>query len=341
MATVDANLVGDQFPHDTPPLAPEILIDASDTQEGEMKDTQGIFPLMELPAELRLDILRACLRRPGKVLLSKPPPPPNPPFEDSAWGGLHSIRPGNHVSGTPPTTRRNRRNTIAFRRTLHPTRATPLPPAGVEEASPPRRAAAEDPLIVNILRTSKLVYKEGRDILYGENTFTLDTYTAVASLSALHQRSRRHIKHVEMEIPLYTEILESFSETVRLGLRYCTGLKRFVISMPFRIPANEIAALRPSQKNVSLYANAFDILRWLPQQCDVVLCGAPIPEIEIVVKQHLERASRQSKVSSGKAFSSNFSPSRLPARQSVPIRACTDCAHNGVLARLRSTSTLF
>lgn len=159
--------------------------------------------------------------------------------------------------------------------------------------APPRPQTA-DPLLVNILRTSKTVYKEARDVLYSENNFSLDIFTAVASLAALHQRSRRRIKHVELEIPTYTEILESFSETVRLSLRYCSGLRKLVIHTPFSLPGGDGAA---GSGNTTVYANGFDILRWLPQGCHVVIEGTKNKEIDAVVGRHMRLAGCQDKVS--------------------------------------------
>lgn len=159
------------------------------------------------------------------------------------------------------------------------------------------KSKSTDPLIVNILRVSKDIYKEARDVFYSENTFKLDINTAISSLAALHQRSRRHIKRIELEIPNYTEILERFSEIVRLSLRYCTGLQTFVIHLPFNLPGSDPGALASmSSGNSTVYANGFDILRWLPQTCQVVLKGQRIPEVEVVVNKHVYLARTQDKV---------------------------------------------
>ncbi|OTA33135.1 hypothetical protein BTJ68_06443 [Hortaea werneckii EXF-2000] len=144
-----------------------------------------------------------------------------------------------------------------------------------------------DPLIINILRVSKTVYQEARSILYNENLFTLDLETALPTLAILHQRSRRQIKHVELEIPCYNEILERFQETVRLSLRYCWGLKKFVVHMPFVLPGADGSG---TTGNTTVYANGFDILRWLPKQCEVVLRGNVCAEIEAVVSRNANLA---------------------------------------------------
>ncbi|KAF2765865.1 hypothetical protein EJ03DRAFT_330619 [Teratosphaeria nubilosa] len=144
-----------------------------------------------------------------------------------------------------------------------------------------------DPLLINILRCNKQIYQEARAILYSENCFTLDLDNALPTLAALHQRSRRQIKHVEVEIPSYNEILERFQETVRLSLRYCWGLRKFVIHMPFTLPGADGSG---TTGNTTVYANGFDILRWLPKQCEVVLQGIVASEIEAVVAKNANLA---------------------------------------------------
>lgn len=156
-----------------------------------------------------------------------------------------------------------------------------------------RRVSTEDPLLVNLLRTNSVIYKEARSVLYSENVFTLDLSTAMGTLSCLHQRSRRQIKHVELEIPTFNEILERFQETVRLSLRYCSGLKKFVVNMPFTLPGADGSG---TTGNTTVYANGFDILRWLPQDCEVVMKGNICTEIEAVVNKHLLLAKTLDKV---------------------------------------------
>ncbi|WPG99003.1 Hypothetical protein R9X50_00180500 [Acrodontium crateriforme] len=158
-------------------------------------------------------------------------------------------------------------------------------PMRIRYGTPPRdmRPQDEDPLVVSILGVSKMVYNEARSILYSENHFTLDLETALSTLQLLHQRSRRQIKHVEIEIPCYNEILERFQETVRLSLRYCWGLKTLVIHMPFILPGTDGSG---TSGNTTVYANGFDILRWLPRACEVVLKGNVSTEIEAVVRKN-------------------------------------------------------
>ncbi|KAH9812982.1 hypothetical protein Tdes44962_MAKER05749 [Teratosphaeria destructans] len=159
-------------------------------------------------------------------------------------------------------------------------------PRKTETPKKPRPQDA-DPLLVNILRCNKQIYQEARAILYSENCFTLDLDNALPTLAALHQRSRRQIKHVEVEIPSYNEILERFQETVRLSLRYCWGLRKFVIHMPFTLPGADGSG---TTGNTTVYANGFDILRWLPKQCEVVLQGIVASEIGAVVAKNANLA---------------------------------------------------
>ena len=173
----------------------------------------------------------------------------------------------------------------------------------VSFAPPSNPSQNDDPLLVNLLCASKDIYKEARGVLYSENVLKLDINTATSTLACLHQRSRRQIKHIELEIPTYNEILERFQETVRLSLRYCSGLKKFVIHMPFTLPGADGSGRRG---NAMVYANGFDILRWLPQECDVILKGNIGVEIKAVVDRHLHLAKTLDKVSSAGVFDFDF-----------------------------------
>jgi hypothetical protein len=161
---------------------------------------------------------------------------------------------------------------------------------------PPRAARPQDvdPLLVKLLCASKLIYKEARAILYGENNFLLDLDTAQITLAALHQRSRGQIKNLRVTIPTHNEILERFTEVVRLSLRYCWRLKRFVVHMPFVLPGAEGSS---TSGNTTVYANAFDILRWLPKQCEVSLEGNVCEEIRRVVEKNANLAKSLDEVS--------------------------------------------
>lgn len=215
----------------------------------------------------------------------------------------HSVSAGSASNNAVPATSSTQggsqlSNTTAGRRS-RPARASHFRTVSARSTttvtSPPEpeRNQLADPLLVNILRTSKDIYKEARGVFYSENMFTLDLNTAMSTLACLHQRSRRHIKYVELEIPTYNEILERFQETVRLSLRYCSGLKTLVIHMPFTLPGADGSG---TTGNTTVYANGFDILRWLPQQCAIELRGNICTEIETVVNKHLHLAKTLDKV---------------------------------------------
>jgi hypothetical protein len=190
--------------------------------------------------------------------------------------------------------RRNRFATNAH--TNNPSRGRRSFSSSAAIPPPPRapRPQDVDPLLVNLLRASKLIYKESRAILYGENTFLLDLDTAQPTLANLHQRSRGQIKHLRVTIPTHNEILERFAEVVRLSLRYCWRLQRFVIHTPFVLPGAEGSS---TSGNTTVYANAFDILRWLPRKCEVVLEGNVCEEIRRVVEKNLDLAKNLDDVS--------------------------------------------
>ena len=305
----------------------------------EEHEDERVFPLMELPTEIRLEIYRACLTRPYKISLSKVEQQHTRAIEPAAqensqgdmdnsagdeaqpaiaafqqWRASRGLLPTNPrgtdlarvrrlVSNARPVARVTRSPRLARSSTASETSTVasssnanvrsrrPVPHSESTSDTPTK---GQDPLIVNILRVSKEVYKEARGVLYSENIFDLDISTAVTSLACLHQRSRRQIKHVELEIPTYTEILERFSEIVRLSLRYCSGMKKFVIHTPFTLPGADGSM---SSSNTTVYANGFDILRWLPQQCEIVLKGNQNAEIDTVVNKHMNLAKIQDKVS--------------------------------------------
>ncbi|EGP88965.1 uncharacterized protein MYCGRDRAFT_70233 [Zymoseptoria tritici IPO323] len=286
------------------------------------------FPIMLLPTEIRLEIYRACLTRPYSILLSKREQPhavdaetevdkdyepdhiPLPPSPSGSRRGLSigSLCDQGDARGSRRirllrTHSRSGSGSSDSNRGIFPSVFNASGDRAVRQSgtrkkvytpvSEPPRNQTQDPLLVNILRVSKEVYKEARSVIYSENIFTLDLNTAMTTLGCLHQRSRRHIKHIELEIPTYNEILERFQETVRLHIRYCSGLKTFVIHMPFTLPGADGSG---TSGNTTVYANGFDILRWLPQECAIVLKGNICTEITAVVDKHLHLAKTLDKL---------------------------------------------
>jgi hypothetical protein len=201
---------------------------------------EPIFPFMSLPAELRLHIYSMALVR------FTPIP-------------LHIERAVDAPSSPEPKVH-----------SITPRRAVPEQPFVVP--------APADPILPAILRLSKTTHKEARQLLYAENTFVLTLGSGVYTLSTLHQRSRSLIKHAMLTIPSHHDILDGFADLVRLGLRYCWGLKSFRIILQASLPDDGRVS-----GATSVYANAFHILRWLPRGCRVVLEGCVSEAVRRVV----------------------------------------------------------
>ena len=168
---------------------------------------------------------------------------------------------------------------------LHISRAVEKPsnehaaPARAVECAPAAERA-QDAIVPVILQLNRQIYKEARQLLYAENTFRLALGSGIHTLSTLHQRSRSMIKHVVLSIPSHHDILDGFADLVRLGLRYCWGLKSFRIVLLASLPDDgRIGGA------TSVYANAFHILRWLPRGCSVVLEGCVSETVRKVVSE--------------------------------------------------------
>ncbi|KAH4131459.1 hypothetical protein HBH47_019680 [Parastagonospora nodorum] len=204
---------------------------------------KDIFPFMSLPAELRLHIYTMALVRASPIPLHIRRAPEKPSIENHSINE-HSLRPARHVAAEEPL--------------------TPI----------------SDPIVPVILRLNQQIHKEARQLLYAENTFRLSLLSGIHTLSILHQRSRSMIKHVVLSIPSHHDILDGFADLVRLGLRYCWGLKSFRIVLLASLPDDgRIGGA------TSVYANAFHILRWLPRGCSVVLEGCVSETVRKVVSE--------------------------------------------------------
>lgn len=274
------------------------------------------FRLMDLPAELRLNIYRCCLTRPYNILLHKEPAhrvakvETQEPSDDDRGDEADSDFEGVMAAGTARITgcaatkkdiRQARAAAARDLRRLGAERGVPESSRRVTRASTaasrivigrdpnespfqstpqPRlpKPQDKDPLVPAVLCLSKQVYKEARSVLYSDNKFDLELQSALPSLARLHQRSRGQIRHIELTILNHGDILEKFAEVIRLGLRYCWGLHRLVIHMPFSLPTDGSG----HSGSTTVYANAFDILRWLPRQAEVVLEGNVCEEIRTV-----------------------------------------------------------
>jgi epsin len=161
--------------------------------------------------------------------------------------------------------------------TSHSSPALPRRPPRASSSSP-ERPRQHDPIVPAILRLNKQIHKEARQLLYAENVFTLSLSSGIHTLSTLHQRSRSLIKHVILTIPSHHDILDGFADLVRLGLRYCWGLKSFKIILQASLPDDGRVS-----GATSVYANAFHILRWLPRGCSVALEGCVSETVRRVV----------------------------------------------------------
>lgn len=212
---------------------------------------------MKLPAELRIHVYHMALQRDEPLLLHAERAPDKTDEETSTSTSWPAIPPG---FGRFPEPRNERRVRI--------------PSAG------PERTPLKDPIVPQILRLNKLIYKEARQVLYSDNVFTLSLTSGIHTLSTLHQRSRSLIKHVVLTIPSHHDILDGFADLVRLGLRYCWGLKSFKIILQASLPDDGRVS-----GATSVYANAFHILRWLPRSCSVVLEGNVSDTVRRVVAE--------------------------------------------------------
>jgi epsin len=213
---------------------------------------------MKLPAELRCHIYYMALVREEPLLLHADRAPEKLDEDVAAWypitpGFLHSP----FGSRTNPAERRARRQSFV-----------------------PERTPLEDPIVPAILRVNRLIYKEARQVLYSDNIFTLSLSSGIHTLSTLHQRSRSLIKHVVLTIPSHHDILDGFADLVRLGLRYCWGLRTFRIILQAGLPDDGRVS-----GATSVYANAFHILRWLPRGCKVMLDGNVSEAVKSVVNE--------------------------------------------------------
>lgn len=251
---------------------PTLDAKAEATAEEDTYDPKTTFPFMKLPAELRLHVYHMALVRPSPLNLSiaRAPDPStstststsSSSAEDSAWPSVPAS--SLQLERTSVLSRRPTRTSTSTTPTTTPRLLAPVYPS--------------DPVLPILLRLSSQIHKEARQLLYAENTFTLSLSSGIHTLSTLHQRSRSLIKHVVLTIPSHHDILDGFADLVRLGLRYCWGLKSFRIILHATLPDDGRVS-----GATSVYANAFHILRWLPRGCSVVLEGCVSETVRRVV----------------------------------------------------------
>jgi hypothetical protein len=214
-----------------------------------------IFPFMSIPSEIRLIIYRMALFRDTPVLFHVPRPRPEK----------------EPAPGTPtPISRSTQGDRTSCLEDSYYTDTVPV------------QKPHEDPLIPALLLVSKQVHTEAKPVLYSENAFVLQLDSAVYSLMKLRQPTRSLIKHIYLTVPSHHHVLEGFADLVRLGLRYCWGLKTFTIALPSFLPRDR----EVGSSGTNVYANAFHILRWLPQSAKVILDGGATEEIRKVVEEN-------------------------------------------------------
>lgn len=218
------------------------------------------FSFMLLPTELRIHIYRMALSRPKPILLhmARAPEPDSSSYSADSDSSDRACRP------------EVRHRTVQSLRT----------PQCTATCSTSKNINSE-PIVPALLRVSQQIYREAHPVLYADNRFVLQLDSANHTLSTLHQRSRSLIKHVCLTIPTHHDILEGFADLVRLGLRYCWGLRTFTITLPYMFPED-----RTISSTTNVYANAFHILRWLPKNCVVKLEGNVHEEIRRVVENN-------------------------------------------------------
>jgi epsin len=254
------------------PAPSELALDAAPNAANP-----DVFPFMKLPAELRLHIYHMALVRHSPIPLHVERAPEKPDDDDepvSSPSTVHQITTTviQNTAPAPPLRRSPRQQLPPLPRE---------PPTDNDDTSDrPIRITNDDPVVPVLLRLNQQIYKEARQLLYSENIFTLSLTSGIYTLSTLHQRSRSLIKHVVLTIPSHHDILDGFADLVRLGLRYCWGLKSFRIILQASLPDDgRIGGA------TSVYANAFHILRWLPRGCSVVLDGCVGETVRKVVAE--------------------------------------------------------
>ncbi|KAF2116323.1 hypothetical protein BDV96DRAFT_573801 [Lophiotrema nucula] len=247
----------------------------SPVNQQEPVNPKNVFPFMKLPAELRLGVYRMALVQstPLKLQMLKPGSPAEHraamwdhrlQMEEDAFRGSYEVR-GNSVvfSGWGGYGVDDAEDDLGHLTSLRLA-----------------KKVYNDGLVPEFLTINREVYKEARQVLYGDNTFVLRLDTGIYTLSQISQRSRSQIKHIILAIPSHHDILEGFSDLVRLGLRYCWGLKSFTIILSGVLPDERTMA-----GTTSIYANAFHILRWLPRDCKVKLEGNVNEQVRQVIEE--------------------------------------------------------
>ncbi|TKA66456.1 hypothetical protein B0A49_09358 [Cryomyces minteri] len=95
---------------------------------------------------------------------------------------------------------------------------------------------------------------------------------ALGWLLTLHQRERRLIQRVVLTVEYEYNLERWGSNLMRLGLRYCRGLKTITIKLSFTFGDRSYS--QPTDYNRSYnWESFFGHLKWLPKVCVPVVMG--------------------------------------------------------------------
>ena len=242
---------------------------AEGEQDEYRQEIEPVFPLMKLPAELRLHVYHMAFYRDSPLLLHTDRVPTVNTDEDvsSTWSTTRSV-----------LQRTTQRAAGAQRLDRYTAQYTTQIMTENYIINPYSASLLRDPINSSLLLASSQIYKEARRILYSENTFILHLDSGIHSLNTLHQRTRSLIRNVSLTVPSHHDILDAFADLIRLGLRYCWGLQNLTIVLPMNFPEHV-------GTHTNIYANAFHILRWLPKGCKVKVEGGVNETIRRVVEK--------------------------------------------------------
>jgi hypothetical protein len=248
---------------------------------GDSKFTS--FPFMKLPTELRLAIYRKAFVRNKAIPLRSTLHSSN---DHSSNGKVSRPAPGNWTHRQSPASRPenglSRLGRDGGRKRRKVSKGSVQP--------------SEDALVPQLLAVCQTIHHEARPVLYSENTFELELSTAIQTLMSLSQPSRSLIKHINLSVPTHHDIIEGFTDLVRLGLRYCWGLERLNLTLPPFAPTTRQSTVGTT----NVYANSFQILRWLPQKTVVILDGGRTEDIDKVIEENQRMSSTLDKVGAPK-----------------------------------------
>jgi hypothetical protein len=115
-------------------------------------------------------------------------------------------------------------------------------------------------LATALLLVNREIHKEARYELYTGNEFLLDLNTGAYALSKLRQQIRTLLKRARISITRMWIMggASELQQMLRVGLRYCFGLKKLTL-------------LGHEGNPYEFRADTFHALRYLPQGCKVVL----------------------------------------------------------------------